>query len=429
MMKRNQVRVAVVLAVMAGACSSPAGPPDPSRKALVAAGVFDGENWIRGGVLLIREGKVEAVGRASELDLPPALEPLSLAGKFIVPGLINSHGHVGSTRGLQMGDKFYSREQVEADLETYSYYGVTTVLSLGGGQAAGFQIRKEQASQPPGRSRLFLSGPVLDPKTPEEANRMVQEAVDKGVDFVKIRVDDNLGRTSKMPPAVYQAVIEEAHRLGAKVAAHIFYLEDAKALLRSGVDFLAHSIRDRDVDDELIELLRETGVCVSPTLAREVSTFVYEQTPDFFQDAFFLERADPQVLAQLTAEDYQQQIRQSSSAQQYKQALRQAQRNLKLLVEAGIPIAFGTDSGPPGRFQGFFEHLEIDLMRQAGLSMEQILTSATSDAATCLGLQESVGQLAPGRWADFVVFARDPRQTGTLRDIESVWVAGEELAR
>ena len=428
-MKKIRFPAMVLLVAIAGACSSPPQPQDPSLKALVAAGLFDGENWIRGGVLLIREGKVEAVGRASELDLPAGLEPLSLAGKFIVPGLINSHGHVGSTRGLQMGAEFYTREQVEADLETYAHYGVTTVLSLGGGQAVGFLVRDEQANQAPGRARLFLSGPVLAPNTPEEARKMVQAAVDQGVDFVKIRVDDNLGRTSKMPPAVYGAVIEEAHRLGAKVAAHIFYLEDAKALLRAGVDFLAHSIRDQDIDDELIALLRETGVCVSPTLAREVSTFVYEQTPEFFEDPFFLTRADPQVLSQLTAEDYQQQIRQSSSAQQYKQALLQAQRNLKLLVEAGIPIAFGTDSGPPARFQGFFEHLEIDLMREAGLTIEQILTSATARAANCLGLQESLGRMAPGRWADFVVLGRDPRQTGTLRHIESVWVAGKELAR
>ena len=80
----------------------------------------------------------------------------------------------------------------------------------------------------------------------------------------------------------------QAHKHGLRVAAHVFYLDDAKALLRAGVDFIAHSIRDLPVDDEVIGLLKARDVCVCPTLMREVSTFVYESEPDFFADPFFL---------------------------------------------------------------------------------------------------------------------------------------------
>ena len=111
-------------------------------------------------------------------------------------------------------------------------------------------------------------------------------------DVIKIRVDDNLGAAAKMPPEVYRAVIDEAHRRGLRVVAHVFYLDDAKDLLRAGVDVIAHSVRDKDIDDELIALMKARGVAYCPTLTRELSTFVYETTPAFFADPFFLREAD-----------------------------------------------------------------------------------------------------------------------------------------
>ena len=249
-----------------------------------------------------------------------------------------------------------------------------------------------------------------------------------GVDFIKIRVDDNLGTSAKMTPEVYAAVIEAAHGEGLSLAAHLFYLDDAKGLLRAGADFIAHSVRDADVDDALIQLLRETGVCYSPTLTREVSTFVYESEPEFFDDPFFLAHADAGVLDALRSPEQQQRYRDSPAAPRYKEALRIAQANLKTLADADIPIAFGTDSGPPARFQGYFEHMETELMAEAGLTPEQILRSATGVAAACVGLDD-VGTIEPGKWADMVVLTADPlANIANLRTIESVWVAGNRVA-
>ena len=109
---------------------------------------------------------------------------------------------------------------------------------------------------------------------------------------MKIRVDDNLGTTQKMAPEIYRAVIDEAHRRRLRVAAHVFYLADAKSLLDAGADFIAHSVRDAPVDDAFVAMLKRRNVCYCPTLMREVSTFVYESTPSWFADPFFLKHAD-----------------------------------------------------------------------------------------------------------------------------------------
>jgi len=400
-----------------------------AMQAFTGARIIDGRGGdpIENGVLLVREGRIEAVGPAAAVPLPSGTRQIPLAGRTIIPGLINAHGHVGSTRGLRSGSEIYTEENILRQLALYARYGVTTVASLGDDGPAGVPIRDAQDRPDLNRARLYLAGPVLNADTPDEARRKVRELADMGVDFVKIRVDDNLGTTPKMSPEVYRAVIEESHRLSLPVAAHLYYLEDARALLHAGADFLAHSIRDHEIDADFIALMRARGVALSPTLTREVSTYVYESTPDFFRDPFFRAEADPEVLRELENPSRQRAVQGNARAQHYKQALRMAQQNLKHLHDAGLPIAFGTDSGPTGRFQGFFEHLEMELMAEAGLTPMAILESATSQAAKSLGL-DSVGVLAAGAWADFVVLTRDPLQDiRHTRSIESVWIAGNRV--
>lgn len=218
-----------------------------------------------------------------------------------------------------------------------------------------------------------------------------------------------------MAPAVYRAVIEEAHRRGLRVAAHIFYLDDAKDLLRAGVDVIAHSVRDRDIDDEFIALMKERNVPYCPTLTRELSTFVYESTPPFFSDPFFLREADAAVVARLREPQAQSAMRNSKSAQGYKAALVVARRNLKRAADAGVLIVMGTDAGPfAERFQGYFEHLEMEMMVESGLTPAQVLRAATVDAARAMKLDD-VGVLSKGRWADFVVLDRSRIRTTVSR--------------
>jgi imidazolonepropionase-like amidohydrolase len=420
----------VVLLLVALLAAAPE-PADPSGvKAFLGSRLFvgTGEAAIEDAVLLVREGRVEAVGPRTRIQVPPNAERVDLTGRTVMPGLVNAHGHVGETQGLRSGPELYSAENVARQLGLYARYGITTVFSLGGDQDAGFRER-DQAKKPTlDRARLHVAGPVIVAETPEEAWRRVDELAAKKPDLVKIRVDDNLGTAAKMPPAVYQAVIDQAHKHGLKVAVHVYYLDDAKGVLRAGADFIAHSVRDRAVDDELVGLLKARDVCLCPTLMREVSTFVYESEPEFFADPFFQREADTAVLATLRDPKRQEEMRTSRSAQTYKTALQTASRNLKTLVNAGVRIAMGTDSGPPARFQGYFEHLELELMAKAGLTPRQVLLSATGDAARCMGVSGSVGTLQAGALADFVVLTGNPlddvRQT---RTIQSVWIGGNRV--
>src|SRR2546426_5636424 len=216
-------------------------------KAFTGARVIDGTDRapIDNATILVRDGRVAAVGPAASVTVPAGAERVSLAGKTVIPGLINAHGHVGNTVGLQQGR--YSAENVLHDLKTYASYGVTTVFSLGDDQEAGFKIRDAQNTPSLDHARLFVAGPVLAPKSPEEARKLVDDVAAMKSDIVKIRVDDNLGTSAKMPPEIYQAVIAESHKKGMRTAVHLFYLDGAKGVLDAGADFLAHSNRAKDV--------------------------------------------------------------------------------------------------------------------------------------------------------------------------------------
>jgi imidazolonepropionase-like amidohydrolase len=425
-MRINVIALALALVPVAQTPSTPLSPP-PGVRAFSGFTLFDGtgRGAIANAVLVTRDGQVAAAGPASTTPVPSGAERVDLSGTWVVPGMINAHGHVGATVGLESRPEGYTEANLLRQLGLYARYGVTTVVSLGDDRDAGFRLRDVSNSPGLNRSRLYVAGPVIAAKTPDEARAAVDAVAKLKPDWIKIRVDDNLGTSEKMRPEVYRAVIDRAHEHKLRVAAHLFYLADAKDLLRAGVDYLAHSVRDADVDRELIDLMKARSVCLCPTLMREVSTFVYETRPAFFDDPFFRREADPAILTALEDPARQAGIAKSSSAQRYKKALEVARRNMVALHRAGVPIAAGTDTGPPARFQGYFEHLELEEMVRSGLTPAQTLASATSVAATCLGLGDRLGTLQPGRAADFVVLSRNPLDDiRNTRSIASVWMGG-----
>ena len=379
------------------------------------ARIFDGSGRVLDNAsLIVREGRIVAVGSVAA---PEGSVRIDLGGRFVMPGLVSAHGHVGATKGLKSGPELYSRQNVLDQLGLYARYGVTSVTSLGDDREEGFQVRDEQDVASLKRARLHVAGPVVDATTPDAARAQVATVAAMKPDWVKIRVDDTFGTTTKMPPEVYRAVIQEAHRRGLRVAAHIFYLADARDLVGLGVDLIAHSVRDLPIDAAFAAQLARRGVCTCPTLMREVSAFAYADEPAFFSDPFFLREADPAVIQELRSPEGAR-ARASPATARYREALQTAKLNLKALVDAGAPIAMGTDAGPPARFQGFFEHEELRLMVEAGLSPTQVLVAATSGTASCLGLKD-VGRLEPGTWADFLVLGSDPPTTSATRGASS----------
>jgi imidazolonepropionase-like amidohydrolase len=404
--------------------------------ALVGARVIDGRGGvIDRGTVIVRDGKIVQVGPAASVTVPAGAERVDLAGRTLIPGLINAHGHLTDVVGMR-ADREHgaTRDNVLRQAKTYAHYGVTSVFSLGDEPAPAFQLRDEQASGPIDHARIFLAGPVIGDGSPEAARATTDKVAALRPDVLKIRVDDNLGTSTKMPEAAWRATIARAKELKLPIAVHIFYLSDAKGALDAGSTFIAHSVRDLPVDAEFITMMKAKRACYSPTLMREVSTFVYGTTPPWANDPFFLKGLGSErdaITKQITDPKWQADVQASNAYKQglrYKQALEVAKKNLKTLAEQGVPIAMGTDTGPVRRFQGFFEHLELEMMVDAGLTPMQVLVAATGDAARCHGKAGQIGTIEPGAAADFVVLQDNPLQDiKATRTIQSVWIAGRPL--
>ena len=244
-----------------------AGSANEGTLAFVGATIIDGTAAapISDGVLVISDGRVRSVGTRSAVTLPDDAEIISVEGKTIMPGLINAHGHVGATVGLD-ANADSSTENLLRQLRLYARYGITTVNSLGGDEAAGFALRDEQYRADLDRARLFVAGSVIAGNDAQSVRDQVNQNADRGVNFIKTRIDDNLGATAKMPRAVFDALVDQAHSRRLPVAVHLFYLDDAKYMLEADADLIAHSIRDLPVDDEFIDAVSARGVCYIPTL-------------------------------------------------------------------------------------------------------------------------------------------------------------------
>jgi len=428
-MQVRQLAVLFGLTAIAIGCDGAEPVPEPVEmtpglQAFVGGRLIDGTGAaaIENGVLVVRDGRIEAVGTSDSVTVPADAEQIDVSGRTLMPGMVNAHGHVNNIEGLDQVD--YTEAQVERQLGLYARYGVTTVFSLGGDGPESMTVRDRQDSTDLAQARIYVAGNIVTGPSPEEAREQVADVAASGADVVKIRIDDNLGSGTKMTQETYQAVIEAAHEHGLKLTAHMYYLEDAKGLLEAGADLLAHSVRDVAVDDELVTLLRETGVCYCPTLMREVSTFAYESRPDWFDDEFFSKEVDPAVIAALDSEAWRERSS-SASAQTYKAQLEVAKANLKTLSDAGIPIAMGTDTGPAARFQGYFEHGELALMVEAGLTPMQAIVASTSSAAQCMEVDADLGSLEAGKWADFLVLGANPLDDiANTKTLETVYVAG-----
>lgn len=423
---RTTITVLLTLLGLLTLCSSTASANEGSI-AFVGARIIDGTmaEPLEDGVVVITDGRIRTVGPRGAVTLPAGAQVIDVAGKTIMPGLINAHGHVGGTLGLETG--YYNSDNLLRQLSLYARYGVTTVNSLGGDEEAGFALRNAQFDSELDRARLYVAGSVVVGESEAAIRAEVNRNADMGANFIKVRIDDELGTVAKMPRNIFDALVDQAHIRRLPVAAHLFYLDDAKYILNAGADLLAHSVRDLPVDAAFIDLINEKDVCYIPTLTREVSTFVYESEPAFFSDPYFLKEADPEILAQLRSPERQSRMRNSRAAAGYKVALEVAMDNVKALHDGGVRVAMGTDTGPPARFQGYFEHMEMQMMVDAGLSPIEAIRASTGVAAECMGMGD-IGTLEPGKWGDLIVLGANPAEDiANSKTIESVWIAGNRV--
>lgn len=386
-------------------------------------------------------GRIGWVGPAAMLKEPAGSKVIDLADKYVMPGIIDAHVHLALVQGLKQDVDFYTADLVQEQLRTYAAYGVTSVLVLGTDKDLIFGIRAAQRSGRPEAARVFTTGqgiiykgsyggvPKLNQPvaTPAEARAAVDEQVRKGVDLVKFWVDDEFGSLPvRMPAEVSKAIIEQAHLQHRKVVAHIFYLENARTLVEQGVDGLVHSVRDKRVDEALLQSMKRHRTWqLADTLSREAS-FVYTKLP-FLDDPFFNRSLPPDVVSALGSAERAAQLGAARNFPRYEPAFQTAMSNAAEEARAGIPYGMGTDSGPSGRFPGFFAHWELQLMVQAGLTPLQALTAATSSNAKFIGATD-IGTITAQKWADLVVLDRDPAaDIRNTRSIRQVYEAGRPV--
>jgi imidazolonepropionase-like amidohydrolase len=448
MIDKYRLVAAAALAVAIGAAIS-AQAPAASTMVLRNFTLIDGRGGppLQNAALVVTDGRITFVGPAGELKTPAGANVQDLAGKFIMPGLINLHGHVAESDGVvQDPVKFFTREEVDRDLRLYASYGVTSVASLGTDQPLVYTIRSEQRSSRPSVARIFTAGRGFtvkegfptnqgnvpgvpyEPTTPAEAAAQINELATHKPDVVKIWVDDRFGDFKKTPIEISRPIIEGAHRNKIKVIAHIFYLDDAKQLSAAGLDAFGHSVRDKPVDNELIGLMKKHGTWVIPTLFREAATFAFAEPDRFLKDPFFTRGVSPRMQKVLASPEYQKALTGDKYFPNYPRYLKTAQENLKRLADAGLNIGFGSDTGVLTRFEGFGEHWELQLMVESGLTPAQVITAATKSSAEFLGQQRDLGTLERGKWADMIVLGADPlADIKNSRKIESVYVAGNRV--
>ncbi len=438
-------RCVILLIVLAVAAGFPAEPVRAQPLVLRNFTLIDGSGaqpLPQSAVIIDSGGHIEWVGPAAHLLTPGGAKVVDLNGKYLMPGIIDDHVHLGLVHGLKQDVDFYTKDLVEQQLRIYAAYGITSVLVLGTDKDLIFDIRAAQRAGRPDVARVFTTGqgiiykgsyggvPKLNQPVANalEARAAVDEQARKGVDLIKFWVDDEFGTLPvRMPPDVSQAIIDQAHRHHLKVVAHIFYLDNARTLVEQGVDGLAHSVRDKPVDAGLLSSMQHHGTWqMAETLSREAS-FTYTRLP-FLDDPFFNRSISPDVLQVLASPQHAAQLQAAKQFARYKPVFETALSNTGREVQAGIPYGMGTDSGPSGRFGGYFAHWELQLMVQAGLTPLQALTAATGGNAKFMGVAD-LGTIAPHKWADLVVLDRDPvADIRNTRSIHAVYVAGREVA-
>jgi imidazolonepropionase-like amidohydrolase len=392
--------------------------------------VGDGRPAIENSAFLVEGSRITQVGTRPSVKRPAGTTVVDLQGKTVMPALVDAHSHLGYT-DVRTGDTsstHYTRENLLDHLRRYAYYGIAATLSMGLDRG---ELPYEFRTKPVDGTALFLTAgrgiamPNAGPNalywrdapygvtTEAEARQAVRELAAKKVDIVKIWVDDRNKTVTPLPPLLYRPIIQEAHALGLRVVAHVYYLADAKELLRAGVDGFAHGIRDLEVDDEIMALFKERPqFFLIPNLP---------DTPPFGNDLVWLSETLP--WPQIEA------LKRTAATTLTRPRLFDVQaRSLRKLVTAGVRIAFGTDAGI-GAPYGWSAHAEIADMVAAGMTPAQAIVAATRTSAEVLRL-DALGTIAPGKSADFIVLNANPLDNiMNTRRISQVYLRGRQINR
>jgi imidazolonepropionase-like amidohydrolase len=407
----------------------------------------DGSAAIENAAIAVENGIITRVGRKGEVTAPSGASRIDLSGKTVMPAIVSTHVHPGFQRGLTYSAANYTRDTILNDLNKELYFGISTAMSLGVEKGdVMFQMRADQAAGKLGGAKLMLAGrgigaPNAGPgaaayagiayevTTEAEIRRAVQEQAAKRVDAIKIWVDDRGGRAPKLPTALSLAAIDEGHKAGLKVIAHIFYHDDAMELAAAGINGFAHLVRDKEMNDALIALMLKNNVYQMPNIATP-ERGIHATTPPWLDEpalaGLLRDTESPEVIARVRASYVG---RDPAVAERNRRGYEILQKSLARLNSAGVRIVLGSDTGLEDHFFGFAEHKELQLMVEAGMTPMQVIVAATSRAAEFLALPDR-GTLAAGKRADLLVLDASPLDDiRNTRRIAKLYLAGAEIDR
>ena len=278
-MRRMSIVILSGLMPFVAACGA---PPAREPQAVGGATVFEGARLITGdeappiedSAFVVQDGRFTSVGRRGDVQAPDGATRVDLTGKTVMPGLIDTHAHLGYWKDLKPSAGNFTRENVLSDLQRLAYHGVTAVLSMGADRREiAWPLRDELRTNPRPDTPMYLAAgglaaPKGGPFTPldeavrvitneEDVRKEIQELVAKKADFVKVWQDS---RRALTPRPLIEFLIAEAHRNNLRVVAHVHALPDFKHLLGAGLDAFAHptwrQTEVEPVDDELIALFK-----------------------------------------------------------------------------------------------------------------------------------------------------------------------------
>jgi imidazolonepropionase-like amidohydrolase len=407
----------------------------------------DGSPPIEDSALLVENGTITRVGRKGDVTAPGGAVRVNLAGKTVMPALIDAHGHPGFQRGLTYSAANFTRENIADDLNRALYFGVAAVQSQGIEKGdVTYQIRADQEAGKLGGALLHIAGrgigaPNAGPgaaayagiayevTTEEQGRKAVQELAGRKVNLVKIWVDDRNGRAPRLATNLFKAIIDEGHRHGLQVNAHVFYYTDAVELVDAGIDALVHLVRDKEMDDALVASIVKHNVYVMPNLAPEWNT--YTELPHWLKDGdplmTLLQQSTPPPVIARMKKSYERPDPAAVDRARTQYAI--LQRSLARLAKANANITLGPDTGLEDHLFGLSEQHELESMVKAGMTPMQVIVAATSRPAQYMKLTK-MGTLAAGKDADFLVLDRNPLDdiTNTQR-ISKIYMKGAEVDR
>jgi imidazolonepropionase-like amidohydrolase len=387
---------------------------------VLALGGFAGTAWAQvtafeGARLIVGDGRVvenatlvmdgaKIVQAGAGVNVPAGATRVSLAGKTVMPALIDTHAHLSATR-----------DKLVRDLKQRGFWGVSAVMSLGTDNLELLSVREETIA---GAARFFSAGrgitrkepmrPTFQIETEEEGRKAVRDNAALGVQIIKVWVDDREGKVQKVSPEQYAAIIDEAHKAGLRATAHIFNMDDAKGLMRAGLDAFAHGVRDKDVDDETVAMFKaRPNLVLTPNLPdRGVKV-----------DRSWMQGGmAPEEFAKLERENIDRPMVQHFHGIQA--------RNLAKMNAAGVRIVMGTDGNRP-----WGPHEEMEDMVLAGMTPAQVLIASTRNGAEFLRIADA-GTLEPGKSADFIVLDANPLDDiKNTRKISTVYLRGAAVDR